>query len=66
MVDVLDALEPGQSAIMDMVGLVVEDGELIDIPDDLAQVHVAVVGLARGLVPKRGQEIVPQIVVFQR
>jgi hypothetical protein len=36
MMNVLDAFEPGKATIMDVVGLVIEDGQLVNLPYDLA------------------------------
>ena len=66
MVNVLDALEPGQAVVVDVVRFVIEHGEFIDLSHDLAQVGVAVRGLADGLGPEGGQEVVAQVVIFQR
>ena len=64
--NVLDALEPGQPRVVDMVRLVVEHGEFVDLAHDLAQVGLAVGGLADRLWRRTGQEVVAQVVVFQR
>ena len=66
MVNVLDALEPGKAAIVDVVRLVVEDGELVDLAHDLAEVGLAVGRLTDGLFPERREEIVAQVVIFER
>ena len=65
MVDILDALEPGQPTIVDVVGLVVEDGQLIDFPYDLSQVGFAVSRFAHRLWAEGIQKIVAQVIVFQ-
>ncbi len=51
-VDVLNGLEPRHARIVDVVRLVVEDGKLVDLADDLAEVGLAVGGLAGGLGPE--------------
>ena len=65
-VDVLDALEPRHARVVDVVGLVVEDGEFLDLAHDLAEVGFAVGGLADWLRAERRQEIVAQVVILQR
>ena len=65
-VDVLDGLEPGHARVVDVVRLVVEDGQFVDLADDFAEVDVAVGGLADGFWPERRKEIVAQVVVFER
>ena len=66
MMNVLNALEPGQAVVVDVVRLVVEHGEFVNLAHDLAQVGFAVVGLADGLFAERRQEVVAQIVIVQR
>ena len=66
MVNVLNGLEPGHPRVVDMVGLVVENGEFVDLAHDLAEVGLAVGGLADGLGAERREEIVAQVVVFER
>jgi hypothetical protein len=51
---------------MDVVRLVVEHGEFVDLSHDLAQVGLAVGGLADRLGAEGGQEVVAQVVVVQR
>ena len=65
-VNVLDALEPRHARIVDVVGLVIEDGEFLNLAHDLAQVGIAVGGLADRLCPERRQEIVAQVVILKR
>ncbi len=64
--NVLNALEPGEPAIVDMVGLVIEHGEFIDLAHYLAEIGIAVVCFAHGLITERRQEIVAQIVIVER
>ncbi len=65
-VDVLNGLEPRKARVVDVVRFVVEDGKFLDLADDLAEVGVAVGGRANGPVAERGEEIVAQVVVFER
>ena len=66
-VDVLDGFEPCHARIVDVVRLVVEDGEFLDLAHDLTEVGLAVGGLAGGLLAERvRKEVVAQIVVLQR
>ena len=65
-VDVLDRLEPRHPLVVDVVCLVIEDGQLVDIAHDLAQVRAAVGGLADGLRAEGRQEVVSQVVVLRR
>ena len=58
MVDVLDRLEPGHLRVVDVVRLVVEHRKLVNLADDLAEVGLAVGGLARRLVAERPEEVV--------
>jgi len=44
--NVLDALEPCKAVVVNVVRLVVEDGQLINFADDFAQIDAAVIGLA--------------------
>ena len=53
MVDILDALEPGQARIVDMVRLVIEHREFIDLAHDLAQVGITVRRFADRLCTER-------------
>ncbi len=64
--NVLNGFEPGHFRIVDMVRFVVEDGEFLDFADDLAQIGLAVGGLADRLRAERREEIIPQVVVFRR
>ncbi len=66
MVNVLDALEPRQPAVVDVVRLVIEHGEFINLAHDFAQVSVAVGGLADRFGPERREEVVAQVIVLQR
>ena len=52
--------------VVDVVRLVVEDGELVDLAHDLAEVGLAVGGLADRLRAERIEEVVAQVVVFER
>ena len=61
--DVLDALEPRHPGIVDVVRLVVEDGQFRDVADDFAQIGPAFVGRADRLRPERGEEVVAQVLV---
>ena len=54
-VDVLDGFEPRHPRVVDVVRLVVEDGEFLDLADDLAEVGLAVGGLADGLWAERSR-----------
>ena len=51
-VNVLNGFEPSHLRIMYMMRFIVEDGELLDFTDNLAEVCFAVGGLATGLGPK--------------
>ncbi len=51
-VDVLNGFEPGHLRVVDVVRLVVEDGQFLDLADDLAEVGRAVGRLAGRLGPK--------------
>ena len=53
------------AVVVDVVRLVVEHGQFVDFPDDLAQIDGAVVGLADRPVAERSQEVVAQIVVIE-
>jgi hypothetical protein len=65
-VDVLDGFEPRHAGIVDVVCLVVEDGEFLDLADDFAEVGLAVGGLAGGLFPEGvGEKVIAQVVVLQ-
>jgi hypothetical protein len=64
--DVLDGLEPRHSRIVDVVRLVVEDRELVHLAHDLTEIRLAVVDPADRLWAKRIEEIVPQVIVFER
>ena len=65
--DVLDVLEPRHLRIVDVVRFVVEDGQFFDFTDDLAQVCIAVRGLASGLGTEGiSEEVVAKVVIFQR
>ena len=66
LMDVLDRLEPGHLRVVDVVRLVVEDGQFFDVADDLAQVGLAVGGPANRLGAERVEEVVAQVVVFER
>lgn len=61
--DVLDALEPGQAVVVDVVRLVIEHGEFINLAHDLAEIGVAVRGFADGLRAEQGQEVVAQVII---
>ena len=65
-VDVLDALEPGHARIVNVMRLVVEDSQFLDLTDDLAAIGLAVGGLADWLGTEGRQEIITQVVIFQR
>lgn len=64
-VDVLNALEPGQPGVVYVMGLVVKDGEFVDLAHDLAQVGLAVGGLSHRLGTEWSQKVVAQVVVFE-
>ncbi len=49
MMNVLDALKPRQSRIVNMMRLVIEDGEFVYIAHNLAQIGVAIGGLSHRL-----------------
>jgi len=52
---------------VDVVRLVVENGEFLDLANDLTKVGLAVGSLAGGLLAERvGEEVVAQIVILQR
>ena len=65
-VDILNALKPGQAAVVNVVRLVVEDRQLVDLAHDFAQIGVAVGGLADRLAAERRKKVVAQIVVVER
>ena len=52
-VDVLNGLEPRHLRVVDVVRLVVEDGEFVNLAHDFAEVGLAVGGLAGGLRAER-------------
>ncbi|MES3015974.1 MAG: hypothetical protein V4750_19885, partial [Pseudomonadota bacterium] len=64
--NVADAAEPGHALVVDVVGLVVEDGEFVDLADQLAQVGLAVGRLAAGPLAEGLQKVVAQVLVFER
>ena len=64
MVDVTDAAEPRHALIVDVMRFVVEDGKLVDLADELAEIGLAVGRLARRPGPERLQEMVGEVVVF--
>lgn len=67
MMDVLDGFEPRHPFVVDMVSLVVEDGELIDLADDLTKVRLRIGGLAGRLGPKGVVEkIIAKVFVIDR
>ena len=47
-VDVLNGFEPGHLRVMNMVGFVVEDGQFLDLADDLTKIGLTVGCLAGG------------------
>lgn len=57
-VDVLDGLEPSHARIVDVMGLVIENGEFIDLADDFAEAGLRLGGLAGGL---RAEGVVEEI-----
>ena len=63
--NVLNALEPGHSRVMNVMGLVVEHGQLVDLADDLAQIGLAIGRLAHRLGAEGIEEVVAQIFVIQ-
>ena len=65
-VDVLDGLEPRHSRIVDVMGFVVEDRKFVHLADDLAEICLAVGSLADRLGPERREEVVAQVIVFER
>jgi hypothetical protein len=66
-VNVLNGLEPRHLGIVNVMRLVIEDGQFLDFADNLAKVCLAVGGLASGLGSEGiGQEVVAEIVVFER
>ena len=64
--DVLNGFEPGHLRVMNMMRLVVEDGQFLDFADDLAEIRLAVGGLAGGLRAEWREKVITQVVVFQR
>ena len=64
--DIADAAEPRHALVVDVVRLVVEDGEFVDLADQLAEVDLAVGRPAGRLRAERLQKIVAQIVVLER
>jgi hypothetical protein len=65
-VDILDALEPRHPVVVDVMRLVVEDGELRNFPDDFAEIDAALVGLTGRLRTERVEKIITQVVVVER
>lgn len=65
-VDVLNRFEPRQLVVVDMVRLIIEDGEFVDLAHDLAKIDMAVGGLSRRAVAERRQEIVRQVLIVER
>ena len=66
-VDVLDGFEPRHARIVDVVRLVVEDGEFLDLADDFAEVGLAVGGFSgRFFAEGVGEKVVAQVIVLQR
>jgi hypothetical protein len=64
--NVLDGFEPCHLGIVDVVRLVVEDGQFVDLADNLSEVGLAVGGLARRLGTEGvREEVVAQVVVIQ-
>ncbi len=56
--------EPRHALVVDVVRLVVEDGEFFDFADEFAEVGLRVGGLAGGLFAEGvGEEVVAQVVV---
>src|ERR1700683_981939 len=51
---------------MNVVRLVVEYGEFIDLPNDLAEIGSAVGRFSDWLIAKWGQKIVPKVIVVER
>ncbi len=64
-VNVLDALEPRQTCVVDVMSLVIEHGQLIDLTHDLAEVGAAVSRLADWLRTEGFEREIAQIIVFQ-
>ena len=66
-VDVLDGFEPRHLRVVDVVGFVVEDGQLANFADDLSEIRIAVGGLADRLGTERlAQEVFAEVFVFHR
>ena len=59
MMDILDALEPDHARIMNVVRLVIENRELIDFANDLAQIRLALIGPADRFRAEWGEEVSP-------
>ena len=66
MVDVLDGFKPRHPRVVDVMRLVVENGQLLNFSHDLAEVGLAIGGFAGGLRAERIEEIVAQVFVLQR
>ena len=56
--DVLNGFEPGHAGVMDVMGFVVEYGQLFNFADDLTQVGLAVRGFASGLCSEWGEKVI--------
>ena len=63
---VLDALEPRQAVVVNVVRLVVEHGQFVNFTNDFTKVNIAVGRPANRLGAKRRQEEVTQVVVLER
>ena len=63
--NILDAFEPGHLRVMNVMGLVIEHGQLVNLADDFAQIGLAVGGLADGLGAERIEKVIAQIVILQ-
>ena len=63
--DIADASEPSHSLVVDVVRFVVENGELVDLADQLSQVDLAVCRSAARAWAKGLEKVVAQVVVVR-
>src|ERR1700683_960320 len=65
-VNVVDGFKPSHASVLDVVGLVIKHGELVDFPDDFSKIGFAVGGFAGGLRAEWIEKVVAEIIVFER
>ena len=64
--DVLDGLEPRHALVVDVMCFVVENGQFLDLADDLSKVGVGGGGFSDRLRPEGLiEEIAPQIIILE-